>query len=91
MTQTTQVDVMEQLKALARQAVEKADPWAGSFAELSFGGDAFPKKGLLELIDEADFVYWEVRPGIEYCPEMLIVECGEWRGQFDVPLPKPTT
>ncbi len=40
------------------------------------------------MIDEVDLVYREVRPGIEYCPKMLIIECGDWRGRFAIPLPK---
>ncbi len=88
MQQTTKVNAMEQLKEVARRAVERTDPLAGFFEDLSLMGDAFPKSSVLELIDEADAVYWEVRPGVEYVPEMLIIECGEWRGRFDVPLPK---
>lgn len=91
MPETTQLSAMEQLKDVARRAVEREEPWTGFFEDVSLGGDAFTKSSVLGLIDDADAVYWEVRPGVAYVPEMLIIECGDWRGRFAVPLPKPTT
>ena len=86
--QTTAINAMEHSERCGSASGRAANPWIGFFEDLSLGGDAYTKSSLLELIDEADFVYWEVRPGIEYDSELLIIECGEWRGRFAVSLPK---
>lgn len=64
----------------ARREVEAIKPILGFFQDQRLGGDAFPKHSVLQLIDEADEVYWDH----EATPALLVVRLGEEHLYFDL-------